>query len=220
MYSQDSINKVQKEAQVFLNHAIALSNASESSSDKEKIIALDANLKLWVEIETTLLSANNYLPQSIKENLTKLSKFVERLTLSKGINMEKQNYDCLSNINMQISHGLLDAIKNHMAKEDAFSLVKCAVDIADAKDNSDEKALVCALDNNLRLWVYIKSIAASKNSGLPESLRENLIKLSEYVSSQTFKIGQQLDAQNFNALESLIKTNLQISEGLMSTSAA
>ncbi len=219
-FIMNSINKIQKEAKVFLDHAVAITSACQSADDMKKVKALDANLKLWVEIETTLQSADNYLPQEIKDNLSRLSKFVEQLILSKGINMDAQSYECLANINMQISYGLLDAIKNHMVREDAFSLVKCAVDIAEAKDNNDEKALITALDNNLKLWVYIKSLAQAANSGFPDDLKQNLVKLADYVSSQTFRVGQSLAEENFAALDSLVKTNLQISDGLMAGQSA
>ena len=106
---QENINMIQQaelEADIFLKCALALSKASTSDNDSEKLQALDNNLKLWVEIETSLKNGKNLLSDDIKDNLIKLSKFVERITLSKGINMSKTNYDCLVNINMQISEGL------------------------------------------------------------------------------------------------------------------
>ena len=85
----------------------ALAKASMSNNEHEIIRALDSNLKLWVEIETSLKSAKNLLPEDIKANLMKLSKFVERMILSKGLKMTKTDFDCLVNINMQISEGLM-----------------------------------------------------------------------------------------------------------------
>ena len=111
----NQVTNAEEEASIMLNHAVSLSRAASSGTDREKIQALDSNLKLWVEIETTLKNAKNLLPQEIKDNLMKLSKFVERLTLSKGIHMSKSDYDTLVNINMQISEGLVQAVKHSFA---------------------------------------------------------------------------------------------------------
>ena len=120
----NQIKDAETEAAILLNSAMALSKASISNDEKLKLITLDNNLKLWVEIETSLKSAKNLLPDDIKSNLMKLSKYVERLTLSKGVAMSKSDFDSLININMQISEGLLEAVKNYLAKEEAFSQMR------------------------------------------------------------------------------------------------
>ena len=149
----------------------------------------------------------------------KLSKFVERMILSKGLKMTKTDFDCLVNINMQISEGLLEAVKNSLAREEAFSLLKCAIDISTARENNDAKELVSALDNNLKLWVYIKTLAGSEGNKLPQETKSNLIKLADYVSAKTIEVGQNIDNVNPKTIDSMIMTNLQISEGLMTRSA-
>ena len=212
----NQVTNAEEEASIMLNHAVSLSRAASSGSDREKIQALDSNLKLWVEIETTLKNAKNLLPQEIKDNLMKLSKFVERLTLSKGIHMSKSDYDTLVNINMQISEGLVQAVKHSLAREEAFSLLKCAIDLSSAKENNNTAELVSALDNNMKLWVYIKTLASSEKNELPQATRTNLIKLADYVSSKTLEVGKNVNNLNHKALDSMIMTNLQISEGLMS----
>lgn len=212
----NQVTNAEEEASIMLNHAVSLSRAASSGTDREKIQALDSNLKLWVEIETTLKNAKNLLPQEIKDNLMKLSKFVERLTLSKGIHMSKSDYDTLVNINMQISEGLVQAVKHSLAREEAFSLLKCAIDLSSAKENNNTAELVSALDNNMKLWVYIKTLASSEKNELPQATRTNLIKLADYVSSKTLEVGKNVDNLNHKALDSMIMTNLQISEGLMS----
>lgn len=212
----NQVTNAEEEASIMLNHAVSLSRAASSGTDREKIQALDSNLKLWVEIETTLKNAKNLLPQEIKDNLMKLSKFVERLTLSKGIHMSKSDYDTLVNINMQISEGLVQAVKHSLAREEAFSLLKCAIDLSSAKENNNTAELVSALDNNMKLWVYIKTLASSEKNELPQATRTNLIKLADYVSSKTLEIGKNVNNLNHKALDSMIMTNLQISEGLMS----
>ncbi len=210
------IKDAEDEAKLLMNFALALSKASTSSDEHFKLLALDENLKLWVEIESSLKSAKNLLPQEIKDNLLKLSKYVERLTLSKGISMTKSDFDSLININMQISEGLLDVVKHSLQKEEAFSLLKCAVDLSSARENNNSKELVSALDNNLKLWIYIKTLAKSKDNKLPEETKSNLIKLADYVSSKTLEVGRDVNNVNDKALDSMILTNLQISEGLIS----
>ena len=210
------INEIEEQSALLMNYASALSNAATSNQDGYKLLVLDENLKLWVEIETSLKSAKNLLPQDIKDNLLKLSKFVERMILSKGIAMSKSDFDCLANINMQISEGLLAVVKNSLAKEEAYSLLKCAVDLSTARENNSSEELVTALDNNLQLWVYIKTLASAKNCQLPEDVKNNLVKLAEYVSAKTLELGNNLDNINDKVLDSMINANLQISEGLIS----
>lgn len=217
--SIDQIKQAEIEAEIFLKYAMALSKASTSDDDAQKLLALDNNLRLWVEIETSLKDAKNLLSQEIKENLMQLSKFVERMTLSKGVKMSKTDFDCLVNINMQISEGLLEAVKNSLAREEAFSLLKCAIDISTARENNDAKELISALDNNLKLWVYIKTLAGSEGNKLPQETKSNLIKLADYVSAKTIEVGQDIENINPKTIDSMIMTNLQISEGLMSRSA-
>lgn len=213
----DQVRNAEREASIMLNHAVALSQAATSGTDADKIRALDSNLKLWVEVETTLKDAKNLLPTDIKDNLLKLSKYVERLTLSKGVRMSKSDFDTLVNINMQISEGLVEAVKHSLAREEAFSLLKCAIDLSSAKENGNTTDLVNALDNNMKLWVYIKTLASSEKNKLPKETKTNLIKLADYVSNKTIEVGKNVNKINDKALDSMIMTNLQISEGLMSS---
>jgi len=210
MSNNDQVRNAEKEAVVLLNQAMALAKASTSNSEHEIIQALDSNLKLWVEIETSLKSAKNLLPEDIKSNLMKLSKFVERMILCKGLKMTKTDFDCLVNINMQISEGLVEAVKNNLAREEAFSLC----------ENNSTSDLVNALDNNMKLWVYIKTLASDDKNPLPKETKGNLIKLADYVSSRTLEVGKNVECLNQKALDCMIMTNLQISEGLMSKRTA
>jgi len=212
----DFTKMAEMEAKILLNHATYLSKASTSNNQMEMLSALDANLKLWVEIETALKSSRSLLPKEVKENLLKLSKYVERLTLSKGVKMTKSDFDSLVNINMQISEGLLESVKNTLAQQEAFSLLKCAIDLSSARETKNTEALVTALDNNMKLWVYIKTLAGSKDSQLPQNIKTNLTKLADYVSGKTLEVGKNLHNLNQRALDSMIMTNLQISEGLIS----
>lgn len=213
--SNKQIKKAEEEAKLLLGFAQALSKVAVSNDENARLLVLDENLKLWVEIESSLKGAKNLLPQAIKDNLLKLSKFVERLTLSKGVSMSKSDFDCLANINMQISEGLLAVVRNSLAKEEAFSLLKCAIDLSNARENKDSHELVSALDNNLQLWVYIKTLAQKADSKLSEETKSNLIKLADYVSKKTLEVGKDINNVNNDILDSMINTNLQISEGLI-----
>ena len=211
----EQVKDAEAEAKILLNYAMALSKASTSGDKRQMLAALDNNLKLWVEIETSLKNAKNLLPEDIKSNLLSLSKFVEKLTLYKGVDMEKSDFDSLININMQISEGLFEVVKNNLAREEAFSLLRCAIDLSAARESNNPSDLVSALDNNLKLWVYMKTLAKSKKNKLPPETKENLIKLADYVSKRTLEMGKDLNNINSKALDSMIMTNLQISEGLM-----
>lgn len=216
----DIMSVAEKEANVLLEKAITLSQAKSSGNDSDLIVALDENMKLWVEIETSLKNAKNFLPDDIKSNLLKLSKFVERLTLSKGLRVTDSDVACLVNINMQICKGLLESVHNTLAREEAFSLLKCAIDLSNARENDNLIELIDALDNNMKLWVYIKTLAKKEDNILPKPVRTNLVKLADYISSKTIEVGQDVTKINDKAIETMIQTNLQISEGLMSREAA
>jgi len=214
------IKRAEKEASTLLEKGMALSQAINAADDLALITALDDNLKLWVEIETSLKDAKNFLPDDIKDNLLKLSKFVERMTLSKGLKVTKSDVACLVNINVQICKGLLESVHKTLAREEAFSLLKCAVDLSNARENNNIPEMVTALDNNMKLWVYIKTLADQSESILPKDTRSNLIKLADYVSAKTLEVGKDINNINFSAIDSMIMTNLQISEGLISREAA
>ena len=131
--------------------------------------------------------------------------------------MSKSDFDTLVNINMQISEGLVESVKNNLAREEAFSLLKCAIDLSSAKENNNSSDLVSALDNNMKLWVYIKTLASSEKSKLPPETKSNLIKLADFVSKKTMEVGRNVHNINAKTLDTMIMTNLQISEGLMTS---
>lgn len=216
----DIMKKAEQEATILLEKGMALTQAMNSGDEQELISALDDNLQLWVEIETSLKNAKNFLPQDIKNNLLKLSKFIERLTLSKGVAVTSSDVSCLVNINVQICKGLLESVHQNLAKEEAFSLLKCALDLSNARETQNIPELVTALDNNMQLWIYIKTLADKEESLLPKETRSNLVKLADYVSAKTIEVGKDMNNINAKAIDSMIMTNLQISEGLMSREAA
>ncbi|HIJ63627.1 MAG TPA: hypothetical protein HPQ04_13110 [Rhodospirillaceae bacterium] len=93
---------------------------------------------------------------------------------------------------------------------DAYGLVEAAVALDLARDNAAQLAL--ALENNLELWVAIRTLVSMSNNSLASETKENLRKLSEYIAQTTFREGATMTRSN---LDSLININLQISEGLL-----
>lgn len=107
-----------------------------------------------------------------------------------------------------------DQVKN--AEKEAVILLNQAMALAKASMSNNEHEIIRALDSNLKLWVYIKTLASDEKNPLPRETKGNLIKLADYVSSRTLEVGKNVDNLNQKALDCMIMTNLQISEGLMS----
>ena len=205
----------QEEAQLLKEYADSLEEAAQSKNDEYKLLVLDENLKMWVAIEASMKNPNNSLPQELKSNLHKLSKYVEQVTLSKGVNMTENYYRSLAEINRQISEGLSESFTTNMAQQEAYMLAKSGYDLSEAYKSKDDTQMVEALDRNQQLWVMIKTLMNSKNTKLPQETKENLIKLSDYVSQNTFKLGQNLSKMDKKLLDSIININRQIAEGLL-----
>ena len=108
----------------------------------------------------------------------------------------------------------VEAIENlSAAEQEALSLTRAAVFLDQARANGRDKGrLVEALNNNLEIWVFIRTMAESKDSELPEQLRGNLMQLSNFVAQTTFSQGA---AITDSSIDCLININLQLSEGLL-----
>ncbi|MDD4556901.1 MAG: flagellar biosynthesis regulator FlaF [Alphaproteobacteria bacterium] len=220
VFVENFTNKAGIEANILINHALMLSKAYETNSKEEVLYALDSYLKLWVEIETSVKNAKNLLPENLKSNIVKLSKFVERTVLSKGVTLSKEDVKTLVNVNMQVATGLLEQTDNYLAIEEAISLLQCTIKLSNAKETKNSSDLVSALDENLKLWVYIKTMAKKKDSKISTETKNNLIKLADYMSAKTIEVGQNLSNFDENTLEHMINTNLQVTEGLVSNRVA
>ena len=101
-----------------------------------------------------------------------------------------------------------------VAEEGAFQLSQAAVKLDQARSEKDGKpgGLVDALNQNLEVWVAIRSIVMREDCPLSSETKDNLIKLSKFVADKTFA---GIDTIADSTLESLININLQISEGLL-----
>lgn len=107
-------------------------------------------------------------------------------------------------INMSVSDIDLSPVE-----QDALALAQSAMLL----DNSrlEPGKLVAALEANLELWVAIRTLV-SRGSGVPDQTKGNLLRLSQYVASETLSKGAEIDEET---LDTLISINLQISEGLL-----
>ncbi|MCP4393668.1 MAG: hypothetical protein GY804_05300 [Alphaproteobacteria bacterium] len=102
----------------------------------------------------------------------------------------------------------------NILKDDAFALTQAAVSMSHARRREDVNGLMNALEDNLKLWVGIKTAVNNKNvSNLPKDIKANLTRLSDFTVKKTFELKE--GVMNDVTLEALINTNLQISEGLL-----
>ncbi len=212
---KEQIAAATREAELLQNYSDYLENAAKSKNDNYKLLILDENMKMWVAIEASMKSPKNSMSQEIKDNLTKLSKYVEQITITHGVNMTENYYKSLAEINRQISQGLMESVSTNLAQQEAYFLAKCALDMSEAHKANNKEEFVEALDKNQRLWVMIKTLMVGNKTNLPQDIKDNLIKLADYVSKNTIKLGQDLDNVDQKMLDSFININRQISEGLI-----
>ena len=211
----NQIEDAKKEAMLLKEYAQHLEKASTSKNDGYKLLVLDENMKMWVEIDSYLKNKNNLLPVEIKNNLDKLSKYVEMVTVCRGIDMKEETYKTLANINNQIAEGLLESVNMNMAQQEAYYIAKNGLDLMEAYKNKDNVSFVKALDNNQKMWLMIKTLMKDGKTQLSNEVRDNLVKLADYISVNTIKLGQNLDNIDEKMLNSFVTINKHISEGLI-----
>ncbi len=111
----------------------------------------------------------------------------------------------------------MDEIKSEemsVSEEGAFQLSQAAVMLDQARINrdGDPGMLIDALNQNLEVWMAIRSFVMREDCPLSSETRDNLVKLSRFVGEKTI-VGVENIADS--TLESLININLQISEGFL-----
>ncbi|MBI3446286.1 MAG: hypothetical protein HY055_13250 [Magnetospirillum sp.] len=100
-----------------------------------------------------------------------------------------------------------------LPEQEALSLAEAAIALDRARMAEDRnRALVEALNNNLEVWIAIRALSQSPSSTLPPPIRNNLLRLSDFVAQTTFSAGASISD---NALNSLININMQLAEGLL-----
>ena len=103
----------------------------------------------------------------------------------------------------------------NIAQQEAYYIAKNGLDLMEAYKNNDKELLANVLDNNQKMWLMIKTLMKEGKTDLPENIRDNLVKLADYISVNTIKLGQNLDTIDEKILNSFITINKHISEGLI-----
>lgn len=97
-------------------------------------------------------------------------------------------------------------------EEDVFALTQVASAIEQAADRNDGGALLQALDDNLKLWVALRTVVLAETNRLPVDIRADVVKLARYTARKTIELE---GGVTVDALKSLIHTNHQLAEGLL-----
>ncbi|OPZ78448.1 MAG: flagellar biosynthesis regulatory protein FlaF [Alphaproteobacteria bacterium ADurb.Bin438] len=209
------LSVVEQDAFALIENAVNISRAVADFDYKNLISALDSNLQLWVAIKT-LASKNPNLSSDTKNMLGRLSNYVAKKTFEFGGMSEEDakntSVDFFINTNLQISEGLLECVTMSYAEDEAYSLVLSANAMKKAIESKNNEIINLSLDNNLKLWVAIKTVVKRQDEKMPKDAKESLLKLIEYVISKTFELSKEFTEKG---MESLIKTNIQVSQGLL-----
>ena len=103
------------EAAVLMKSAAMMKHAQThwSSPDRDQNLekALRYNQRLWTYFQVALLDENNPLPQQIKENVLRLSAFVDRRVFDVLAYPAAEKLDILININTNIAAGLKGMVR-------------------------------------------------------------------------------------------------------------
>jgi flagellar biosynthesis regulator FlaF len=102
----------------------------------------------------------------------------------------------------------------NVGEEDAFGLVEAAITLDQSR--GDKVRLAAALEQNLQLWVAIRTLVSDAGSALPDAVKANLKRLSDFVAETTLKKGVEISD---NTITTLVNVNLQISEGLLESAS-
>ena len=100
-----------------------------------------------------------------------------------------------------------------VVERQAFNLAQAGIQLDQARLGGDDNGtLAQALEHNLQVWVEIGILIKSPESQLEENVRDNILKLRDFISDTTMQHGVDIRESTLNTL---ININLQISEGLL-----
>ena len=100
-----------------------------------------------------------------------------------------------------------------VVESQAFNLAQAGIQLDQARLGGDDNGtLAQALEHNLQVWVEIGILIKSPESQLEENVRDNILKLRDFISDTTMQHGVNIRESTLNTL---ININLQISEGLL-----
>lgn len=117
--------------------------------------------------------------------------------------------------NGDLADGLLSTADQGQAAQVPAFVARAAAQLAEAASKKGYIAL--ALDQNLRLWMAIKTLAQKANGSFDGELSHRLIRLSDYVAQETIRVGS--GSLPDTTLETLVNINVQIAEGMMDATA-
>lgn len=205
-------NATQRDALALIRAATDISRARKQNDKDALTVALDKNLQLWTGIRTLMEKREHPLPERTKENLIKLSRFVIAKTISDGCDASDKTLDALENMNLQIAQGLTETLRPPAVRENAAVLIQTAQKISQACKSNDKESLAKILDENLHLWIALKTLAETNRLGIDGKNAGNIVRLAGYVSAKTFESGVDADEKT---LESFINVNMQIAQGFL-----
>ncbi|MDP6895786.1 MAG: flagellar biosynthesis regulator FlaF, partial [Rhodospirillales bacterium] len=100
-----------------------------------------------------------------------------------------------------------------VVERQAFNLAQAGIQLDQARLGGDDNGtLARALEHNLQVWIEIGILIKSPESQLAENVRDNILKLRDFISDTTMQHGVDIRESTLNTL---ININLQISEGLL-----
>ena len=100
-----------------------------------------------------------------------------------------------------------------VVEQQAFNLAQAAIQLDQSRIGDRNLAKMAqALEHNLQVWVEIGVLVRSPESRLAANVRDNILKLRDFISDMTMKHGVEIPDTTLNTL---ININFQISEGLL-----
>ncbi|MBM09931.1 MAG: hypothetical protein CMF69_10230 [Magnetovibrio sp.] len=101
----------------------------------------------------------------------------------------------------------------NIIEQQALTLAEAAIQLDQARSLEDRNApLAHALEHNLQLWVELGVLVKDPEIQLTDSVRENILKLRDFIASMIIQQGINISDATLNTL---ININFQISEGLL-----
>lgn len=100
-----------------------------------------------------------------------------------------------------------------VVEHQAFNLAQAAIQLDQSRiGERDFGKMAQALEHNLHVWIAIGGLVRSSESRLAANVRDNILKLRDFIADMTMKHGIEIPDTTLNTL---ININFQISEGLL-----
>jgi flagellar biosynthesis regulator FlaF len=97
-----------------------------------------------------------------------------------------------------------------LIEQDARALIDAAIHLTEAET---PVALGDALAHNLAIWVAVQMVASREDCGMPPEVRDNLIRLAQFVVRTTLGVKDGLLTER--SLQTMAQINLNIADGLL-----